>query len=118
MRVRIGLSDTPREIELELGEADEFLGNLEKAIAGAHQLLKPGGVLLATVSGISQIQGAAMARQSEWKRSALRLSRVVAHPKASALKVDRNTSVTTAARLKLIPRTWVRRRSVQRSTPA
>ena len=42
MRVRIGLSDTPREIELELGEADEFLGNLEKAIAG------DGGLVWAT----------------------------------------------------------------------
>jgi len=32
-----------------------FIFEFQKAIEGAHQLLKPGGVLLATVSGISQI---------------------------------------------------------------
>lgn len=32
-----------------------FIFEFQRAIEGAHQLLKPGGVLLATVSGISQI---------------------------------------------------------------
>lgn len=32
-----------------------FIFEVQKAVAGAHRLLKPGGVLLATVSGISQI---------------------------------------------------------------
>ena len=32
-----------------------FIFDFQKAIEGAHHLLKPGGVLLATVSGISQI---------------------------------------------------------------
>ncbi|MDX2495081.1 MAG: methyltransferase domain-containing protein [Desulfuromusa sp.] len=32
-----------------------FIFEVQKAIVGAHHLLKPGGVLLATVSGISQI---------------------------------------------------------------
>lgn len=32
-----------------------FIFEVQKAIAGAHHLLKPGGVLLATVAGISQI---------------------------------------------------------------
>ena len=32
-----------------------FIFDFQRAIDGAHQLLKPGGVLLATVSGISQI---------------------------------------------------------------
>ena len=42
VRVRIGLSDTPREIELELLEAGDFLGELEKAISG------DGGLVWAT----------------------------------------------------------------------
>ena len=32
-----------------------FIFNVKEAISGAHQVLAPGGVLLATVSGISQI---------------------------------------------------------------
>lgn len=32
-----------------------FIFNVQKAVEGAHYLLKPGGVLLATVAGISQI---------------------------------------------------------------
>ena len=32
-----------------------FIFDVQKAITGAHHILKPGGVLLATVAGISQI---------------------------------------------------------------
>lgn len=32
-----------------------FIFDFQKAIEGAHQILKPGGVVLATVSGISQV---------------------------------------------------------------
>jgi SAM-dependent methyltransferase len=45
-----------------------FIFEVEKAIAGAHHLLKPGGVLLATVSGISQISRYDMDRWGDYWR--------------------------------------------------
>ena len=42
--------------------------DVQKAVLGAHQLLKPGGVLLATVSGISQISRYDMERWGEYWR--------------------------------------------------
>lgn len=45
-----------------------FIYEVQKAIAGAHHLLKPGGVLLATVSGISQISRYDMDRWGDYWR--------------------------------------------------
>lgn len=45
-----------------------FIFDVQKAIAGAHHLLRPGGVLLATVSGISQISRHDMDRWGDYWR--------------------------------------------------
>lgn len=45
-----------------------FIFEVGKAIQGAHYLLKPGGVLLATVSGISQISRYDMERWGDYWR--------------------------------------------------
>jgi SAM-dependent methyltransferase len=45
-----------------------FIFEVQKAIAGAHRLLKPGGVLLATVAGISQISRYDMERWGDYWR--------------------------------------------------
>lgn len=39
MRVRIGISDSPREIELELEDVDGFIEAAEKAIEAGSQIL-------------------------------------------------------------------------------
>ncbi len=45
-----------------------FIFDLGKAVEGAHYLLKPGGVLLATVAGISQISSYDMERWGDYWR--------------------------------------------------
>jgi len=45
-----------------------FIFDVQRAIIGAHHLLKPGGVLLATVSGISQISRYDMERWGDYWR--------------------------------------------------
>jgi SAM-dependent methyltransferase len=45
-----------------------FIYDVQKAIQGAHYLLKPGGVLLATVAGISQISRYDMDRWGDYWR--------------------------------------------------
>jgi hypothetical protein len=45
-----------------------FIFDVQKAIQGAHHLLKPGGVLLATVAGISQISRYDMERWGDYWR--------------------------------------------------
>lgn len=45
-----------------------FIYDLQKAVNGAHHLLKPGGVLLATVAGISQISRYDMDRWGDYWR--------------------------------------------------
>jgi len=45
-----------------------FIYDVQSAIAGAHYLLKPGGVLLATVAGISQISRYDMDRWGDYWR--------------------------------------------------
>ncbi|CAN5822079.1 hypothetical protein BH10CHL1_BH10CHL1_05710 [soil metagenome] len=45
-----------------------FIFDLQKAVSGAHHLLKPGGVLLATVAGISQISRYDMDRWGDYWR--------------------------------------------------
>lgn len=45
-----------------------FIFEVQKALLGAHRLLKPGGVLLATVSGISQISRYDMDRWGDYWR--------------------------------------------------
>jgi SAM-dependent methyltransferase len=45
-----------------------FIFDVQKAIAGAHHLLKPGGILLATVAGISQISRYDMERWGDYWR--------------------------------------------------
>ena len=46
----------------------QFIFDIQKAIIGAHHILKPGGVLLATVSGISQISRYDMDRWGDYWR--------------------------------------------------
>ncbi len=46
----------------------QFIFDVQKAITGAHHVLKPGGVLLATVSGISQISRYDMDRWGDYWR--------------------------------------------------
>ena len=45
-----------------------FIFDVRKAVEGAHHLLKPGGVLLATVAGISQISRYDMERWGDYWR--------------------------------------------------
>jgi SAM-dependent methyltransferase len=45
-----------------------FIFDVQKAVQGAHHLLKPGGVLLATVAGISQISRYDMERWGDYWR--------------------------------------------------
>ncbi|MGE5329738.1 MAG: class I SAM-dependent methyltransferase [Deltaproteobacteria bacterium] len=45
-----------------------FIFDVQKAIEGAHHILKPGGVLLATVAGISQISRYDMDRWGDYWR--------------------------------------------------
>jgi len=45
-----------------------FIFEVQKAIAGAHHILKPGGILLATVAGISQISRYDMERWGDYWR--------------------------------------------------
>ena len=45
-----------------------FIFDVQKAVAGAHHLLKPGGVMLATVAGISQISRYDMERWGDYWR--------------------------------------------------
>ncbi len=45
-----------------------FIFDVQKAVIGAHHLLKPGGVLLATVAGISQISRYDMDRWGDYWR--------------------------------------------------
>jgi SAM-dependent methyltransferase len=45
-----------------------FIYDVQKAITGAHHILKPGGVLLATVGGISQISRYDMERWGDYWR--------------------------------------------------
>ncbi len=45
-----------------------FIFDVQKAIVGAHYLLKPGGVLLSTVAGISQISRYDMDRWGDYWR--------------------------------------------------
>ena len=45
-----------------------FIFEVQKAIIGAHHLLKPGGILLATVAGISQISRYDMERWGDYWR--------------------------------------------------
>ena len=39
MRIRIGLSQAPRELDLEVVDADEVVGEIEKAMAGDASLV-------------------------------------------------------------------------------
>lgn len=45
-----------------------FIYDVQKAVVGAHHLLKPGGVMLATVAGISQISRYDMERWGDYWR--------------------------------------------------
>ena len=45
-----------------------FIFDVQKAIAGSHHILKPGGILLATVAGISQISRYDMERWGDYWR--------------------------------------------------
>jgi SAM-dependent methyltransferase len=55
-----------------------FIFDVQKALQGAHHLLKPGGVLLATVSGISQISRYDMERWGDyWRFTTASLQRLI-----------------------------------------
>jgi len=54
-----------------------FIFDVEKAVAGAHHLLKPGGVILATVAGLSQISRYDMDRWGDyWRFTSASVQRV------------------------------------------
>ncbi len=53
---------------LILTQTFQFIDDFESAIVNAHAALRPGGVLLATVSGISQISAYDMERWGEYWR--------------------------------------------------
>lgn len=54
-----------------------FIFDVEKAVAGAHHLLKPGGVLLATVAGLCQISRYDMDRWGDfWRFTTASVQRV------------------------------------------
>jgi SAM-dependent methyltransferase len=76
----------------------QFIFSLQVAVATLHRLLKPGGVLLATVPGISQISRYDMDRWGEyWRFTTLSIRRLfeVAFPPAS-LTVESHGNVLTS----------------------
>lgn len=57
-----------------------FIYEVEKAVVGAHYILKPGGVLLATVAGISQISRYDMDRWGDyWRFTTASVQRLFEH---------------------------------------
>jgi len=77
----------------------QFIADLPAAVAGTRRLLAPGGVLLATVPGISQISTVDDAAWGDWWRfNARGVKRLFeAEYGAANVKVERHGNVKTAA---------------------
>ena len=70
---------------------------VRKAVAGAHHLLKPGGVLLATVSGISQISRYDMDRWGDyWRFTTASVARLFQPVFAGGVEVESFGNVLAA----------------------
>jgi len=77
-----------------------FIFDVEKAVRGAHQLLKPGGVLLATVAGLCQISRYDMDRWGDyWRFTTASVQRVFEQVFGDDLKVNSYGNVLAACAL-------------------
>jgi SAM-dependent methyltransferase len=74
-----------------------FIFDVGKAIQGAHALLKPGGVLLATVAGISQISRYDMARWGDyWRFTTASIEKLFAPVFTGGLQIETFGNVLAA----------------------
>jgi len=74
-----------------------FIYDVQKAVLGAHYLLKPGGVLLATVGGISQISRYDMDRWGDyWRFTTASLQRLFEPVFAGGIEVESFGNVSAA----------------------
>jgi hypothetical protein len=74
-----------------------FIFELRKAVEGAHHLLKPGGVMLATVAGISQISRYDMERWGDyWRFTTVSIDRLFQPVFAGGLEVKSFGNVLAA----------------------
>ena len=74
-----------------------FIFEVQRAIVGAHHLLKPGGVLLATVSGISQISSYDMERWCDyWRFTSASLEKLFAPVFGTEVDVETYGNVLAA----------------------
>lgn len=74
-----------------------FIFELSKAVEGAHHLLKPGGVMLATVAGISQISRYDMERWGDyWRFTTASIDRLFQPVFAGGLEVKSFGNVLAA----------------------
>jgi len=74
-----------------------FIFEVEKAVQGAHHLLKPGGVLLATVAGISQISRYDMERWGDyWRFTTASLEKLFAPVFTGGLEIESFGNVLAA----------------------
>lgn len=74
-----------------------FIFDVQKAIEGAHHILKPGGVLLATVSGISQISRYDMDRWGDyWRFTTASMEKLFSPVFSGGLKIESFGNVLAA----------------------
>ena len=74
-----------------------FIFDVQKAVEGAHHLLKPGGVLLATVAGISQISRYDMDRWGDyWRFTSASVKRLFAPVFKGGLEIESFGNVLAA----------------------
>jgi SAM-dependent methyltransferase len=74
-----------------------FIFEVQKAVQGAHHLLKPGGVLLATVAGISQISRYDMKRWGDyWRFTTASIKRLFDPVFAGGVEVESYGNVLAA----------------------
>lgn len=77
-----------------------FIFEVQKAVQGAHHLLKPGGVLLATVAGISQISRYDMERWGDyWRFTSASLERLFAPLFAGGVEIESHGNALAACSL-------------------
>jgi hypothetical protein len=66
-----------------------FIYDVRSAVSGAYQLLRPGGVLLGTVAGITQVSGYDMARWGDyWRFTPLSIRRLLGESFSSELSIE------------------------------
>jgi len=100
------VQDEPEPETLPEGIADcfictqtfNFIYGLDDAVRGAHKLLRPGGVLLATVSGIAQVSRYDMDRWGDyWRFTVLSAQKLFSgHFREAAVKGYGNVFVAKA----------------------